>query len=220
MDVRGAPWGVPEDDPQRLFAAVNLERNRLAVLRLDLALGLGRPDQAVDPGVVDLHRQPEPRVGRPPPLGQHGIVVEEIVVCVRGGIEEPVDRLRLAPMVEPFRLDPRKLGQRIDQLGLGSLLSVLLEVKQARVHVAAIFVVEVIAPERFERSFAGPVDARDAALIGKRRMIAAARLDRDVRPTHERRDEDCQLSQRHRGSLPRPIVQTSTGRPHPRSVPE
>ena len=220
MDVGRAPRGVFEDDPQRLFAAVDLERNRLAILRLDLPFGLRRPDQAVDAGVVDLHGQPEPRVGRPAALGQHGVVVEEVIVGVGGGVEEPVDRLRLAPVVEPFRLDPGELGQRIDQFGLGALLSVLLEVKQARVHVAAIFVVEVISPERFERPLAGTVDARDAALERKRRVIAAARLDRDVRPTHERRDEDCQLSQRHRRVTPSTHVQTSTGRPHPRSVPE
>ena len=86
-------------------------------------------------------------------------------VC--GGVKVPIDRLRLAPMVEPFGLDPRQLGQGVDQLGLGALLSVLFEVEQARVDVAAIFLVEVVAPERFERPLAGAVNARDAALKGE-----------------------------------------------------
>ena len=51
-------------------------------------------------------------------------------------VQEPVDRLRLAPAVETFALDPGKLGQRVDQLGLGAPLGVFFEVEQGRVDVA------------------------------------------------------------------------------------
>ena len=72
MDVGWTPRRVSQDDPQRMFAAVNLERDCLAVLWQDLALRLGCPDQAVDPGVIDLHGQPEPRIRRPAPFGSTG----------------------------------------------------------------------------------------------------------------------------------------------------
>ena len=74
MDVGRIPGRFLEDDPQRLLAAVNLERDRLAVLRLDLALGQRRADQTLDAGVVDLAGQPEPRVGAPAAVRELGLV--------------------------------------------------------------------------------------------------------------------------------------------------
>ena len=72
VDIRRIPGRVLEDDPQRLFAAVDLEGDGLAVLGLDLPLGLGRADQSLHAGVVDLAGQPEPRVGRPRPSASSG----------------------------------------------------------------------------------------------------------------------------------------------------
>ena len=169
MDVGRTPRRMPQHDPQGLFAAVHLERNHLAVLRLDLPLGLGRSDDALDARVVDLARQPEPRIGLAAAVGQLGVGVKEIIVGVRGRVQEPVDRLRLAPAVELLPFDPRQLGQRVDQLGLGALLRELFHVKHRQVavfaaDVAAILVVEIVPPERLDRSLAGTIDARNAPL--------------------------------------------------------
>ena len=160
MDVSLVPGRFLEDDPQRLFAAVDLEGNGLAVLRAGSAPWSGRADQPFDAGVVDLAGQPEPRVGAAAAVGELGLGAEEVIVGIGGGVQEAVDRLRLAPAVEPLPFDPGELGQRVDQLGLGAALGELLEVLQGRVDVVAIFLVEVEPPERLERAVAGPVDAR------------------------------------------------------------
>ena len=128
MDVGLIPGRVLEDDPQRLLAAVDLERDRLAVLGLDLALGQGRADQALDAGVVDLAGQAEPRVGAAAAVGELGLGAEEVVVGIGGGVEEAVDRLRLPPAIEPLAFDPGELGQGVDQLGLGAALGEFFEV--------------------------------------------------------------------------------------------
>ena len=68
------------------------------------------------------------------------------------------------PAIETFAFDPGKLGQGVDQLGLGAALGEFFEVLQRRVDVVAIFLVEVESPESFQRAVAGPVEAGDAAL--------------------------------------------------------
>ena len=151
VDVRLIPGRFLEDDAQRLLAAVDLERDGLAVLGLDLALGHGGADQALDAGVVDLAGQAEARVRAAAAFGELGLVAEEIVVGVGGGVEEAVDRLRLPPAVEPLAFDPGELGQGVDQLGLGAALGVFLEVLEGRVDVLAIFLVEIESPERLQR---------------------------------------------------------------------
>ena len=93
VDVGLIPGRFLEDDPQRLLAAVDLERDGFAVLELDLALGHGGADQSLDAGVVDLAGQAKPRVGAAAAFGELGLVAEEVIVGVGGGVEEAVDRL-------------------------------------------------------------------------------------------------------------------------------
>ena len=166
MDIRLIPGRLLKDDAQRLFAAVHLERNRFAVLELDLALGHGGADQSLDAGVVDLAGQAEARVGAAASFGELGLFAEEIVVGVGGGIQEAVNRLRLAapPAIESFAFDPGELGQGVDQFRLGALLGEFFEVLEGRVDVLAIFLVEIESPERFDGAVAGPVEAGNAAL--------------------------------------------------------
>ena len=152
-----------EDDPQRLFAAVDLERNGLAVLGLDLALGQGRADQALDAGVVDLqasrnrgssgrgprrararrrrdsrvHRRRHRGSGRSP-----AACASDRAACLRSRRARPGRR-------------PARARRGAGRISRGA---------ERRVDVVAIFLVEVESPERLERAVAGPVEARDAAL--------------------------------------------------------
>ena len=207
VDISLIPGRLLKDDSQRLFAAVDLERDGFAVLKLDLALGQGGADQSFDAGVVDFAGQAEARVGPPAAVGELGLFAEEIIVGVGGGVQEAVDGLRLPPAIETLALDPGKLGQGVDQLGLGAALGIFFEVLEGRVDVVAVFLVEIESPQRFQRAVTGLIETGDAALQAGR-AVAPTRLNRDgVRPTQERGGQNGPLCQRHGGSLPRPTTE-------------
>ena len=44
---------------------------------------------------------------------------EEVVVAVGEGVDGPVDRLGLVPPLQASGLDPRQLGQGVDDVGVG-----------------------------------------------------------------------------------------------------
>ena len=111
----GLPGRVRQADLEDLLVAVDLELDH--PLGLDRVLRLGGADEPLEAGVVDLAGQRNRGSDGCGAGGELG--VEQVVVGVGDGVEEAVDRLRLAPAVEPPPLDPRQLGQGVDQLGVG-----------------------------------------------------------------------------------------------------
>ena len=149
------------DDAEDLLAAVDLELDR--PLGHDLAVRLRRADQAVEAAVVEVAGQPEPRVGRAGGRrrgrGRRGSRRRRRRRR-RSGRSPPA----LPPAVEPLALDPRELGQGVDDLGVGVCPGDLLQPRERAVDVAAVAPFEVVAREGLERPLARPVEAGEAPL--------------------------------------------------------
>ena len=198
-----------EDELELLLAAVELERDDLAVLRLDLAPWSsprgsgGRRRRCRAPSPAGTAGRTACAPGPGPGRGRRGSRRHRRrrrgsgrapAACASGPAASPRSR-RARPGHRPARA-------RACCWANFSMRS------KALVDVAAILALEVVPLERLERPLGGTVEARDAA-VGRRGPIAAAGLDLDVRPAQQGRDQDGQLSQRHDGSLPRP----TTGHP-------
>src|SRR5213075_1223521 len=91
-----------------------LEADRAA--RLDMSLGLGGADDVVEAAVIEIERQPEPRIGGQRAGGQLGI--EQEIVRIGDCIDVTVEGCRATTAVEPARLDPGKLRQCENKLRL------------------------------------------------------------------------------------------------------
>ena len=124
VDVVGDPGRVAEHDLEDLLAAADLQAEFAVGLDLG-AVGLGLAEQAVERPVVEVAGQPVAGVGGLAGEGQLG--GEQVVVGVRQRVERPVERLGPVPAVVRLPLDPRELGQGIDEVGLGVAPGLLLQ---------------------------------------------------------------------------------------------
>ena len=202
VDVVGLPGGLPQRDPEGLLAAVELQADRRVRADRLAGAGAGGADQAVQGAVVEVAGQAEARV-RGLPAGGHGRVgVHQEVEGVGDRVEVAVQRPGPAVVLQPPPLDPRQLGQRVDQLRLGRLAGRRLQAGEGRGGVAAVAPLQVVTLQGLGRPLAGPVELADAPLPGGDVALPPAGLDGDLGAQGRQRGGQGEACQGHGRATP------------------
>ncbi len=181
IDVLGLPGslGRVEEDAEDLLAAVDLA-DELAVRLKPARLRIRerRADQVVEAAVVEAPRELEPRVGLLTAVGELG--GEEVLVGVGDRVDVAVERLAAAAVVEPPGLEPRELGQRVDEVAIDCSTCLALQAGDHAGDVAAVARFEVVAAERLVRALGRTVERREVLVERRVRPVRSRGGDRDV----------------------------------------